>query len=55
MENTVILRNGEEVPVEEITAKSMDEAVSICYKCKIVFTERPYICVCRANVFLEDL
>ena len=55
MENTVILNNNKEVSVEEITAKNMGEAVCLCHKCKIVFKERPFICVCGANAFLEDI
>lgn len=55
MKNTVILMNNKEVSVEEILAKSREEAVCICHKCAIVFNERPFLCVCKSNVFLEDL
>ena len=51
----VELKNKKIVHYTTIVANDLSEAVCMCHKCEVVYKERPYICKCRSNVFLEDI
>ena len=53
--NTVTLLWGQEVLQSTIIAETIKEVVCVCDKCKVAYKERPFVCVCRANVFLRDI
>ena len=57
MKTVEVLRNWKIVNInyKEIEAKTEKEAVAYCKLCKIVYKERPFICVCKSNVFLVDI
>ena len=51
----VTLMNNKIVSYKEIEAKNKEDIKCVCHKCRLVFTERPFLCICNSNVFLEDI
>lgn len=39
----------------EIEAKTIEETKCYCRLCGAMYKERPFICLCRSNVFLKNV
>ena len=44
-----------ETQTKPLLAVVGDEVACICMLCGRMYTERPLLCLCESNVFLEDL
>ena len=52
-----VFRNGklETVSYNSITSPNEEEIKFVCGLCFSVYTERPFMCRCSSNVFLQDV